>query len=623
MRSLWIVAPVTLLAVGSSFQGLTATPLVHPQAGTSGGAHWLAQAQAPKRSALVIGNGAYAEASLDNAVNDAEDVARTLQEIGFQVTLLRNADKRTIDEAVDSFRRQLSQGDYGLFYFSGHGVQVAGENYLIPLKAILNIEADVEYNAVPLRKILNAVEASKATARIIVIDACRDNPFYRRWRSTTRGVTTRGLATPMVAGRGTLIAFSTAPDQKAEDGIGGRNSPFTTYLLRHLKTSMLDVRLMLGRVRQDVLQATRNKQIPWTNESLTGEVYLNPQASQTPASAAPSSDSVALEPGPSLRSQPSQPELTALLPQRPAQLAVSSLSAAGSSFPSLFYQSAFASLAATGLKVNYQAVGSGSAVRQFVAETVDLGASDEPIKSSEAAKVSRGVVQFPSVGGTIAIGYNKPDCMNLKLTQKQLVDIYLGTITTWDALKCGKGPIRVVHRSDGSGTTFAFTNSLSAFSPQFKSKVGKGKSVSWPVGVGGRGNEGVAGIVANTPGALGYMSQAFVKGAIKPAALQNRAGKFVLPGLKGGMAALEGIKLDGNLAGDDPNPAGVDSYPTSTLSWILAYEKGNGAKAGAIRQMMQYLLSTAVQNRAADLGYVPLPDSILSASKKVVARIRE
>ena len=110
---------------------------------------------------------------------------------------------------------------------------------------------------------------------------------------------------------------------------------------------------------------------------------------------------------------------------------------------------------------------------------------------------------------------------------------------------------------------------------------------------------------------------------IKPAALQNRAGNFVLPGLKGGMAALKDIKLDRNLAGDDPNPAGDDSYPISTLSWILAYEKGNGAKTGAIRQVMQYLLSTAVQNRAAVLGYVPLPGTILSASKKAVARIGE
>ncbi|WP_216900021.1 phosphate ABC transporter substrate-binding protein PstS [Synechococcus sp. CCY 9618] len=304
-----------------------------------------------------------------------------------------------------------------------------------------------------------------------------------------------------------------------------------------------------------------------------------------------------------------------------AALAQSTLNGAGATFPAPFYQSAFAGLASTGVKVNYQSVGSGAGVRQFVAGTVDFGATDEPISSSEAAKVSRGVVQFPAVGGTIAIGYNKADCKGLKLTQKQLVDVYLGAIRTWDQLKCGKGPIKVVHRSDGSGTTFAFTNSLSAFSSTWKSRVGEGKSVKWPVGLGGKGNEGVAGIVSNTPGSLGYMNQAYVKGAIKAAALQNKAGRFVMPGLKGGAAALNNIRLDGNLAGEDPNPAGADSYPISTLTWILAYQKGNGAKAGSIRKAMLYLLSPAAQNKADNIGYVPLKGSVLSAAKKAVARI--
>ncbi len=304
-----------------------------------------------------------------------------------------------------------------------------------------------------------------------------------------------------------------------------------------------------------------------------------------------------------------------------AALAQSALNAAGASFPAPFYQRAFADLARSGVKVNYQSVGSGAGVRQFVAGTVDFGATDEPIKASEAGKVSRGVVQFPAVGGTIAIGYNKPDCKGLKLTQKQLVDVYMGTIKTWDQLKCGKGPIKVVHRSDGSGTTFAFTNSLSAFSSTWKSKVGEGKSVKWPVGLGGKGNEGVAAIVTNTPGALGYINQAYVKGNIKAAALQNRAGRFVMPGLKGGAAALNNIRLDGNLAGEDPNPAGADSYPISTLTWILAYQKGNGAKAGSIRKAMLHLLSPAAQTKADDLGYVPLKGSILNAAKKAVARI--
>lgn len=309
-----------------------------------------------------------------------------------------------------------------------------------------------------------------------------------------------------------------------------------------------------------------------------------------------------------------------LLPVTPISAFASPiLNGAGATFPAPFYQSAFASLANQGTKVNYQSVGSGSGVKQFVKGTVDFGATDEPIKASDAAKVKRGVVQIPIVGGSIAIAYNKPDCPNLKLSQKQLVDVFLGKIKTWDSLKCGKGPITVTHRSDGSGTTFAFTNSLSQFSPSWN--LGAAKSVNWPVGIGGKGNEGVAGLLVNTPGSIGYVNQAYVKGSLRAAAIQNRSGTYVKPGLKGGLAALANIRLDSNLAGESPNPEGVESYPISTLTWVLAYETGNGPKAGAIRKALLYLLSPAAQNRADDLGYVPLHNSILSASRKAVARI--
>ncbi|MFN9646269.1 MAG: phosphate ABC transporter substrate-binding protein PstS [Cyanobacteriota bacterium] len=303
-----------------------------------------------------------------------------------------------------------------------------------------------------------------------------------------------------------------------------------------------------------------------------------------------------------------------------AALAQQTISGAGATFPAPFYQAAFSRLATQGVKVNYQSVGSGAGVRQFVAGSVDFGATDEPIKGSDANKVSRGVVQIPIVGGTIAVAYNKSDCAALKLSQKQLVDIFLGEIKTWDELKCGKGPIKVAHRSDGSGTTFAFTNSLSSFSPVWKSKVGEGKSVDWPVGVGGKGNEGVAGILTNTPGSLGYVNQSFVKGPLKAAAIQNKAGKFVKPGLKSGGAALNNISLDSNLAGENPNPAGADSYPISTLTWILAYRNGNGEKADDIRKAITYLLGPA-QSMADELGYVPLQGSILNKAKRAIERI--
>ena len=301
-------------------------------------------------------------------------------------------------------------------------------------------------------------------------------------------------------------------------------------------------------------------------------------------------------------------------------LAQTAINGAGATFPAPFYQRAFAGAASKGIRVNYQSVGSGAGVRQYVAGTVDFGATDEPIKASEAAKVKRGVVQFPAVGGTIAIAFNKADCKALKLTQKQAVDIFLGKIKTWDQLKCGKGKLTVAHRSDGSGTTFAFTNSLSAFSSEWKQKVGEGKSVNWPVGIGAKGNEGVAALIINSPGSIGYLSKAFVKGPIKAAALQNKAGKFVLPSLASGTAALNNIALNAQLAGEDPNPAGEQSYPITTLTWILAYQEDNSLKAGPIRKALLYLLGPG-QNLADDLGYVPLRGDILKKAKAAVAKI--
>jgi phosphate transport system substrate-binding protein len=301
-------------------------------------------------------------------------------------------------------------------------------------------------------------------------------------------------------------------------------------------------------------------------------------------------------------------------------LAQATISGAGATFPAPFYQRAFAGIASK-VRVNYQSVGSGAGVRQFIGGTVDFGATDEAISAADRGKVSRGVVQFPAVGGTIAVAYNKSDCPRLQLTQQQAADIFLGRITTWEQLKCGKGRITVAHRSDGSGTTFAFTNSLAAFSPAWRSGPGVGKAVKWPVGVGGKGNEGVAGVITNTPGAIGYLNQAYVKGNIKAAALQNKAGKFVMPTEASGAAALNNIKLDANLAGEDPNPAGAASYPISTLTWILAYQRGNGAKAPAIREAMTHLLSPAAQSQASGLGYVPLRGTILNQAKAAVAKI--
>lgn len=302
-----------------------------------------------------------------------------------------------------------------------------------------------------------------------------------------------------------------------------------------------------------------------------------------------------------------------------AALAGPTINGAGASFPAPIYQRWFADYArTTGNRVNYQSVGSGAGVRQFIAGTVNFGASDEAIKASDAAKVKRGVVQIPMVGGTIAVAYNKKGC-NLKLTQKQTVDVFAGRIKDWKALGCAAGPIRVVHRSDGSGTTFAFTNSLKAFGGW---TAGAAKTVKWPTGVGSKGNEGVAGTIRQTPGAIGYVNTGFVKAnKLQAAAIQNKAGKFVLPTAAAGSAALNGIKLDANLAGENPNPAGATSYPISTLTWILAYKTGNGANTAAIRAALNYALSSKAQGLADDLGYVPLSGSILNRARLAVNRI--
>jgi phosphate transport system substrate-binding protein len=302
-----------------------------------------------------------------------------------------------------------------------------------------------------------------------------------------------------------------------------------------------------------------------------------------------------------------------------AAIAGPTINGAGASFPAPIYQRWFQDYSTqSGNRVNYQSVGSGAGVRQFIAGTVDFGASDEPIKASEVAKVKRGVVQIPMVGGTIAIAYNKPGC-NLKLTQKQVVDIFSGTITDYKQVGCSAGPMRVAYRSDGSGTTFAFTNSLDAFGGW---KPGVGKSVKWPTGIGSKGNEGVAGTIKTAPGAIGYVNTGFVKAnKLQAAAIQNKSGQFVLPTAKSGAITLNNITLDSNLAGENPNPTASGAYPIATLTWILAYKSGNGAKTGDIQKALNYALSGKAQSIADDLGYVPLSGSILNKARIAVKRI--
>ncbi len=294
------------------------------------------------------------------------------------------------------------------------------------------------------------------------------------------------------------------------------------------------------------------------------------------------------------------------------------LSGAGASFPAKIYTRWFSDLDKEGgPRVNYQAVGSGSGRKAFIDETVDFGASDDPMKAKDIAKVTRGLVQIPMVGGTIAFGYNY-DC-DLRLTQEQAVRIAMGKITDWSQVGCPAGKLTWAHRSDGSGTTKAFTNSMQAFSKTWT--LGTGKSVNWPTGIGGKGNAGVAGLIRNNPGTIGYVNQSYVKGVIKAAALQNLSGEFLKPSTEAGAKALNGINLDQNLAGKNPNPTAKGAYPIATLTWILAYETGNGSKTKAIQESLNYLLSDKAQSKAPDLGFVPLKGEILNKARSAVKRI--
>jgi len=299
--------------------------------------------------------------------------------------------------------------------------------------------------------------------------------------------------------------------------------------------------------------------------------------------------------------------LAAALAVTAAAEARTRLSGSGATFPAPFYTRTFSDyFKQTKSQVNYQATGSGSGVRQFFASTIDFGATDKAVKDNYKLLDKRKVVQIPVVGGAIVPAYNKPGC-DLKLKQKQLADIYLGKIINWSELGCEAGKISPVFRSDGSGTTAAFTNSLSAFSPEWKSKVGTAKAVQWPVGVGSKGNAGVAASIKQTLNSIGYVNQSYIRGTVVEATIENKAGKFVKATAETSGAGLSKIVLDDKLRGANPNPAGENSYPIVSLTWILAEP---GYKSEEIKSMLRYMLSEKAQTKADSLGYISLPSEL-------------
>ena len=224
---------------------------------------------AETRTALVIGNGAYRTAPLANPVNDAREMAKALRGFGFEVVHKQDLDKREMTEAVREFTRLLQKrGGAGLFFYAGHAAQIKGRNYLIPMRADIRTEADIEYEAFDLGRLLAHVEQAGNDLNIVVLDACRDNPFGRSFRSVSRGLARVDAPT------GSIIAYATAPGKTAADG-SGRNSPYTRHLLAAMHSPGLSIEQVLKQTRINVMRDTGNRQIPWESSSLTGEFYFS------------------------------------------------------------------------------------------------------------------------------------------------------------------------------------------------------------------------------------------------------------------------------------------------------------------------------------------------------------
>ena len=229
------------------------------------------------------------------------------------------------------------------------------------------------------------------------------------------------------------------------------------------------------------------------------------------------------------------------------------------------------------------------------------------------------MIHIPVTGGAIVPAYNLTGCA-AKMTQTELADVFLGKITNWSYFGCADKNIVTVWRSDGSGTTKGFTNSLSAFSPEWKEKVGTGKSVKWPVGIGGKGNSGVAAGIKQLEGAIGYLNYGYVvnNSDFQQVALQNKFGNFVTADAETSAAGLAKIVLDDKLRGADPNPDGARSYPIVSLTWILAYPE---SKTG-VKETLRYMLSEKSQGLSDSLGYVPLPESLRQKALAAVDTIK-
>jgi phosphate transport system substrate-binding protein len=314
--------------------------------------------------------------------------------------------------------------------------------------------------------------------------------------------------------------------------------------------------------------------------------------------------------------------------------ASASLTGAGASFPAPLYQRWFAEYNKQNpnVQVTYQSVGSGAGVEQFTQQTVDFGASDVAMTDEEITGIDKGVVMLPMTAGSIVLAYNLPDLEGLKLSRQVYADILLGKITKWNDsaitainpdLQLPDTDITVVYRSDGSGTTGVFTQHMSAINAEWKEKVGDGKTVEWPVGIGAKGNEGVTAQILQTEGSIGYVEYGYAKQQEIPvASLENKAGGYIAPSSESAAQSLSAVTLPENLRAFITDPEGAESYPIVSYTWILAYQNYDDAdKLNAFKEVINWSL-TEGQSYAEELGYIPLPENVVTKVETALERIQ-
>ncbi len=301
------------------------------------------------------------------------------------------------------------------------------------------------------------------------------------------------------------------------------------------------------------------------------------------------------------------------------------MNGAGATFPYPIYSKWFDEYAKVepSARFNYQSIGSGGGIKQISSRTVDFGASDGPMTDEQLTKAPAALLHIPTVLGAVVATYNLPGNPSLHFTPDVLADIFLGKITKWNdprvtAINAGvtlpNQPILVVHRSDGSGTTYIWVDYLSKVSPEWKQKVGVGTSVNWPIGLGGKGNEGVAGQIKNTPGALGYVELAYaIKNKLPVGLVRNRAGKFIEPTIQSTTAAAAGAAQDmpADFRVSLTNPPGDDAYPIASFTWLLVYkDQPDEVKGKALVKFLWWAAHDG-QKYTADLLYAPLPAPVV------------